>query len=146
MQQEMLSDKIARYIQDRASDKLQKFDKDIEKEQRDILDTILLAELDAKNQAKRKELESSFLPSRWLTGAAKRAKQISIVTHALKFTHTLAEGSSIYRLSGNDQTHLNDHYLSTSSLQSIETDIVGNAAALDVGSLLQLKHNGEKFS
>ncbi len=139
MKKNNLSDQIARYIQERASEKLQKFDKEIEKNRKAILDELQLAEFDAKNRSKREELEISFQPSEWLTNAAKRAKQISIVTHALKFTHTDAKGSSIYVSSVDTKDTLNSLYLSTASLQSIQTDVVGNAAALDVAALLQLE-------
>jgi CRISPR-associated protein Csy1 len=141
-----LSEQIAKYIQGRASDKLQKFDKETEKKRKTITGAMQLTEWDAENQTKRIELENNFIPSRWLTDASKRAKQISIVTHALKFTHTDAKGSSVYMsVSYSEESTLNNFYLSTAALQSIQTDVVGNAAALDVAGLLQLEQDGESL-
>ena len=70
----------------------------------------------------------------WLDGAAQRACQISMVTHAAKFTHSSAKGSNILAADlGQDR-----RYLDTASLPSPVLDAVGNAAALDVARLLQL--------
>ncbi len=146
MDQETLSSKVARYIQNRAVDKLQKFDKESEKKRNTITDSTQLALWESENQVERHAIESSYLPVNWLTDAATRAKQISIVTHALKFTHTDAKGSSIYATSPVAPDEMLDkHYLTTASLRIIETDAVGNAAALDVANLLQLQQNSESL-
>ncbi len=70
-----------------------------------------------------------------------------MVTHALKFIHTDAKGSSIYAAAMvNSSDEENSHYVSTASIpSSIKIDVVGNAAALDVASLLQLEQNGESL-
>ncbi|PSV15975.1 type I-F CRISPR-associated protein Csy1 [Photobacterium kishitanii] len=70
----------------------------------------------------------------WLTNAAVRAKQISLATHAVKFTHGSAKGSNILALASN----VDAPYLDSSAIVAPAVDAVGNAAALDVAKLLQL--------
>ena len=70
----------------------------------------------------------------WLTSAAVRAKQISLATHAVKFTHGSAKGSNILALASNTDAP----YLDSSAIVTPAVDAVGNAAALDVAKLLQL--------
>lgn len=92
---------------------------------------------------KRTELHAQFEPAVWLEDAARRVAQIQAVTHSLKPIHPEAKGSSLYRpppslkpmaLVG---THcLGDHF---------ESDVVGNAAALDVYKFLKLSHEGRSF-
>ncbi|MHA7845076.1 type I-F CRISPR-associated protein Csy1 [Serratia sp. D1N4] len=90
-------------------------------------------------QAQLQALDNQFAYIPWLTDAAKRAKQISLVTHALKFTHGDAKGSGV--LDAREST-VAKGYLSTLALNQLETDAIGNAAALDVAKLLQLTVNG----
>ena len=138
-----LSTEIASYIQARASTRLEKFDKEAEKLRKEVADQpVVLADLNAELSLKRVDEEAKFKPNVWLTDAAGRAKQISMVTHALKFTHTDAKGTSVYVQKQSGLSQLDKRYLSTSSLSEPFIDVVGNAAALDVANLLQLEVEG----
>jgi CRISPR-associated protein Csy1 len=70
-----------------------------------------------------------YQPRTWLTDAARRAGQISLVTHAAKFTHGDAKSSSIYCET------TDEGYLSTATLASVATMLsetplwMGKAAA-----------------
>jgi CRISPR-associated protein Csy1 len=135
-----LSDAIAEYIEQRKFTKLEPLQK--------VRDKILnknesLIEVERANADYREAastIESLFNPINWLTDAAKRAKQISLATHAAKFTHSDAKASSIL-VNGNDHDHLS--YLVTASLKNKAIDAVGNAAALDVAKLLKISVRGE---
>ena len=138
-----LSEKIVNYIQARARARLEKFDKDAESQRAKVADdSAALADLNAGLAKSRTEEEAKFEPKAWLTDAASRAKQISMVTHALKFTHTDAKGTSVYVQTQASNSLPGHHYLSTAVLSEPAVDVVGNAAALDVASLLQLEDNG----
>lgn len=132
-----LAEQIAGYIAGRAETRLDKFDKEAEKQRS--------AAQDSTPDVEREELSSRYIPVNWLTDAALRAKQIQMVTHALKFTHTDARGSSVYYPEGQTQASgmKNGELLSTASLTSPVIDAVGNAAALDVAALLQMEHEGK---
>ncbi|MES2205164.1 MAG: type I-F CRISPR-associated protein Csy1 [Pseudomonadota bacterium] len=143
MLNQKLKDKVRQYIQDRAEARLKKFDKEAEALREKVQhDSVELDKLNADLLQKRIEEERRFKPSVWLTDAAMRAKQISLVTHALKFTHTDAKGSSIYAQPEANRENSKQLYLCTSSLTHVLIDVVGNAAALDVASLLQLEEEG----
>jgi len=145
MEHSGLSAQIADYIASRAEARLDKFDKDAEKQRNTAQDAGLLAELEFTLETERKDIESKYLPVNWLADAAMRAKQIQMVTHALKFTHTDARGSSFYFPEGLSLAEgmKNGEVLSTASLTNPAIDAVGNAAALDVAALLQMKHEGK---
>ncbi len=70
-----------------------------------------------------------------------------MVTHALKFTHTDAKGTSIYANSHSfcRDSDLNAKYLSTASLNTFEVDYVCNARVLDVVNLLILKQENRSL-
>lgn len=132
-----MSELIVNYIQGRARARLEKLDKETEKLKKETAFD-LLAELDAKQAVKRAEDANKYHPSVWLSGAASRAKQISFVTHPLKFTNTDAKGSSGNVAKCNDITDIS--YITTSTLINPQIDVaVKDAKALDVASLLQLK-------
>ncbi len=71
----------------------------------------------------------------WLPNAAKRANQLSIVTHNGKLTHTgvKKESSVVVECSRN-----NDGYVRSGNVE-VDMDVIGNAAALDVFKFLNLK-------
>ncbi|HHH1607743.1 TPA: type I-F CRISPR-associated protein Csy1, partial [Yersinia enterocolitica] len=90
----------------------------------------------------RRALENRYEVRHWLSDAANRAGQINLVTHALKFTHSDAKGSSVFSMA----TAPHDFaYLATSTLHHPAIDAVGNAAALDVAKLLQTEYEGESL-
>lgn len=135
-----LSGKILDYINSRKEDRLEKFDKETEKGIK-----AAKAEEVAAYEQQRFELrvaeEARFKPSVWLTDAASRAKQLQLVTHALKFAHSDAKGTSIFA----DQYTGERDFIGTNSIPEPAIDIVGNAAALDVGKLLMLEEGGKRL-
>jgi CRISPR-associated protein Csy1 len=74
-----------------------------------------------------------FLLENWLPGAAKRANQLSMVSHPIKFSHPSAKTSSIIA----DGKRSADGFLRTGNA-SCKLDVFGNAAALDVFKFLSL--------
>lgn len=131
MSVEALTAFIAEYIAARRQTKLEAFDKEAAK--RDVADRSTLA-------GERRELELRYEPQTWLTDAARRAGQISLVTHAAKFTHGDSKSSSLY-----SETTQKEGYLSSAALDDVEPDAVGNAAALDVAKLLQTRVEGDSL-
>ena len=131
MSVEALTAFIAEYIAARRQTKLEAFDKEAAK--RDEVDRAALA-------SERRELELRYEPQTWLTDAARRAGQISLVTHAAKFTHGDSKSSSLY-----SETTQKEGYLSSAALDDVEPDAVGNAAALDVAKLLQTRVEGDSL-
>ncbi|VEB99763.1 CRISPR type I-F/YPEST-associated protein Csy1 [Cedecea lapagei] len=125
---------VVEYIAGRRQTKLDAFDKDAAK--RLAADSSLESEI----LQERRELELRYEPVNWLTDAAKRAGQISLVTHAAKFTHGDSKSSSIFT-----ETDAVEGYLSTSTLNNPVADAVGNAAALDIAKLLQTEVDGDSL-
>lgn len=133
-----MSELIVNYIQSRSRARLEKIDKETEKLKKEAaFDLLASADLSTELAIKRAAEETKFKPSIWLSDAAIRARQINFVSHSLKFTHTDAKGSSLYAENRNDETE--ENYVTTAALINPRIDVVGNAAALDVASLLQLK-------
>ncbi|MGO2353242.1 MAG: type I-F CRISPR-associated protein Csy1 [Marinomonas foliarum] len=136
-----LSDKIRDYIDSRKQDRLGKFDKDTQKGVK-AASAENVAAYEMERAALRVSEEDRFEPANWLSDAASRAKQLQLVTHALKFTHSDAKGTSLFaqRESSSELS-----FISTSTLESPKIDVVGNAAALDVGKLLLLEQDDGKL-
>lgn len=133
MTTEALTQFINDYIASRRQPKLDAFEKEAAKR--------LAQGEDASTVAReRQELDARYQPGNWLTDAARRAGQISLVTHAAKFTHGDSKSSSIYRETTDDED-----YLSTATLTQVSTDAVGNAAALDVAKFLQSEVEGDSL-
>lgn len=85
----------------------------------------------------RQQLIAEHQPVAWIADAARRVGQIQQVSHAVKFTHPSADGSSLSSGGNSAATSLE---LGTHSLGAEYTaDVVGNAAALDVYKFLRLK-------
>ena len=136
---------IASYIQGRATARLEKLDKESEKSRKKCAaDTVKFALLEDKIRDTRASEVSRYKPANWLSDAANRARQISFVSHPLKFTHTDAKGSSFYAVDGPNNGEKG--YLTTATLLNPQIDVVGNAAALDVASLLQLNVAGKSLA
>ncbi|MTH48177.1 type I-F CRISPR-associated protein Csy1 [Intestinirhabdus alba] len=133
MSTEALTRFIIGYIASRKQPKLDAFDKEAARRLARGEDPAVVAQ-------ERQDLEARYQPQSWLTEAARRAGQISLVTHAAKFTHGDSKSSSIYR-----ETPDEEGYLSTASLADITSDAVGNAAALDVAKLLQTNVDGDSL-
>lgn len=91
--------------------------------------------LDAEEQALLlQEAEDKFSMATWLPDAAKRATQLSMVSHPGKFSHPSAKTSSIIVKS----YRTNDGYLRSGNV-AYELDVFGNAAAMDVYKFLSLQ-------
>ncbi|HRD68419.1 MAG: type I-F CRISPR-associated protein Csy1 [Candidatus Competibacter sp.] len=91
----------------------------------------------------RRQLLAEHEPQAWIAGAARRVSWIQQVTHALKFTHPDAKGSSL-STSGNPQAGplvVGSHTLA----DALPADVVGNAAALDVYKFLRLDVDGKSL-
>lgn len=143
MEYEGLAAVIADYINERKRQKMEPIEKEAEKLVKESIDdsedSLKQLELDAQL----KTIEENFVFHRWLTDAANRAKQISLATHAIKFSHADAKGSSVLAL---DRQVAAANYLTTATLKIPSVDAVGNAAALDVAKLMQLEFNGDSLA
>lgn len=139
MTQQGLTDFIVEYIAGRRQTKLDALDKESAKRLA-AADESEHPQLQLALLEQRRELELRYETCAWLTDAASRAGQISLVTHAAKFTHGDSKSSSIFT-----QTAANEGYLSTATLAKPAADAVGNAAALDVAKLLQTEIAGDSL-
>jgi CRISPR-associated protein Csy1 len=138
-----LSQAIADYISNRLNSKQEKLDKEHEKNSKKLVnDPLALTQQQTFHAEQTQALRAEHHPRTWLSNAAKRAKQITVVTHALKFTHSDAKGNGCLITSEPQNTQ---PYLSTHQLNNITVDIVGNAAALDVAGLLLLEANNQSL-
>ena len=134
-----LAEAIANYIEQRKTAKLESLEK-MRQKVIDKGDEAAIAAANTEYRSAALSIEESFEPEIWLTNAAKRAKKISLATHAAKFTHSDAKATSRLVV---EHTVLDDAYLVTSSLKDKAIDAVCNAAILDVAKLLNLKVEGE---
>jgi len=127
---------LAEYVKKRLKPKLDDLDKSLVK----------AADPDKKAalEAKRDKLLKEYQPAAWLESAAKRARQLQYVTHVDKFTHPSAigkDGSVAF-----DARHgaWRDPLVGTWCLgEQVQSDAVGNAAALDVHGLLIVEYQGQ---
>ncbi|MCK0715244.1 type I-F CRISPR-associated protein Csy1 [Chromohalobacter sarecensis] len=113
---------IERFIQERFDTKAEK-----------------LAPDDPKYQA----LVEQFQRENWLQDAARRVRQLQVVTHSLKPIHPDAKGSNLYAPPESLDEHqgVGSHVLPS----DFDGDVVGNAAALDVYKFLKLEYEGKSL-
>lgn len=139
---QLLAEGVRTFISGRLTVKLEVFDKGAEKKLREASEEEQ-GELRLELRAARERLLEKYQTVTWLTDAAKRAGQISMVTHAPKYTHSDTRSMGIL-LQPKDigQADVSEPYLNTLSLADPAIDVVGNAAALDVAGLLKLKADG----
>ena len=137
-----LSVKIQDYIAKRCEDRLEKVEKEAAKQRSGLATSEEVAGFDAKHAEVLIAEKAKYLPRNWLSDAAKRAKQISLVSHAAKFTHSDVKGSSLLVEAVSSGSH---RCLSTSALNEIHMDVVGNAATLDVANMLLLEWEGKRI-
>lgn len=99
-----------------------------------------LKENDSDQTAKELELREKFRREVWIADAARRVSQLQVVTHPAKATHPDSKAASIYA----PPIELPNHPLVGSHIlgEDFPTDVVGNAAALDVFKFLKLEHGG----
>ena len=109
----------------------------------DFLDERLEGKLEKlpEDDPKRDALQQQFEYENWIEDAARRVRQIQLVTHSLKATHPDAKGSSLYAPPSSLGAR---NFVGTHSLgESFQGDVVGNAAALDVYKFLRLELDGK---
>ena len=100
-----------------------------------------LEKLKPEDDAQRQALLQDYSPASWIPDAAHRVGQIQQVTHALKYTHPDARGSSL-SVAGNPAA--GEAVIGTHTVaDTLSPDVVGNAAALDVYKFLRLSVGGE---
>ncbi len=80
------------------------------------------------------QANDKFSLANWLIDASNRAGQLSITTHPAKFVHPNAKTTSIIATCKQE----NDGLLRSGNI-SVDLDIFGNAAALDVEKFLRIK-------
>lgn len=131
---------IRKYVTIRLTTKLEAFEKEAEKSRKKTSPDDLPA-FEEKLLYKRIELQEKYEIRAWLTDAASRAGQISMVSHAPKYTHSDTKGMGI--LMAGEENSIGFPYLCSASLKNRAVDVVGNAAALDVASALLLKADGK---
>lgn len=136
-----MEEAVLDYIAKRCADRLEKVEKEAAKNRSTLVAAEDIASFDKEYAETLAAEKAKYLPANWLTDAAIRAKQISLVSHALKFTHSDAKGSSLLVEASDTDKH---QCLSTSALEDIHTDVVGNAAALDVANMLLLDWQGKR--
>lgn len=81
-----------------------------------------------------KEAEKKFSMEVWVVDAAKRAWQLSLVSHPSRFSHPSAKTTNIIA----SAREKSDGFLRTGNIESDLDVFVGNAAALDVYKFLSL--------
>ncbi|ETS30098.1 type I-F CRISPR-associated protein Csy1 [Photorhabdus temperata] len=143
MNENGLSRFIVDYIESCKQSKLAVFDKKAEKKLAKLttMEDITLVKEELAEQ--RKELEERYEVRNWLDDAANRAKKTSRATHAPKYSHSDAKGSSIFSVSSDVKE--NTEYLSTSALYKPAIDVVADAKYLDVAKLLQTEYRGDSL-
>jgi CRISPR-associated protein Csy1 len=100
-----------------------------------------LDKLKKDDEEKRQQLFLAHQPQNWIADAARRVGQIQQVSHALKYLHPDAKGSS---LDSPGNPAAGELLVGTHSLpERLEPDVVGNAAALDVYKFLRLEISGK---
>ena len=113
---------------------------------RSVIDSFIGARLNSKleklgedEHQKREQLQQEYGREAWLESAAKRVGQIRLVTHAVKYSHPDARGSSVHHA---PPAALPEALVSSAG-ELLADDVVGNAAALDVFKFLKLESGGQ---
>ena len=108
----------------------------------DRLQTKLDKVKDGEDEVRQRLLEE-YDTQTWIADAAHRVGQIQQVTHAIKFSHPEARGSSFISVGNTDADPLE---IGTHTLAAkLSPDVVGNAAALDVYKFLRLAVDGRSL-
>ena len=136
-----LTQALADYIEQRKQAELEPFQKALNKVLEKSENEIEIASAKAKYAEKSEPIENKFKLINWISDAAKRAKQLSLATHAPKYSHSDSKASSVFIT--NFDTNLN--YVNTASLAVISKDFAGNSATFDVASFLKVSVNGESL-
>jgi len=86
-----------------------------------------------KKEELEQEANEKFSLANWLPDAARRAGQLSMVSHPAKFSHPNAKTTALIA-----DADFNEDGLLRSGNVKVELDVLGNAAALDVHKFLSL--------
>jgi CRISPR-associated protein Csy1 len=89
---------------------------------------------DEEQRAVEQQVTEDFALEAWLPNAAKRAKQLFLVSHPSKFSHPSAKTSAIIATCARNS----DGFVRTGNVVASTLDVFGNAAALDVYKFLSL--------
>ena len=98
-----------------------------------LKDRIKKAKNDVEIAVLNQQAADKFSLTQWIPDAAKRVKQLSMVSHPSKFSHPSAKTSSII---ANVRNHV-DGYLRSGNV-SYQLDVFGNAAVMDVYKFLSI--------
>lgn len=98
-----------------------------------LKDRLKKAKDDQEVQSLQNEANEKFQLSTWVMDAAKRANQLSMVSHIGKFTHPSAKNSEV--IANSNAEH--DGYLRSGNVH-YALDVLGNAAAMDVYKFLSI--------
>lgn len=93
-----------------------------------------LEALKADEGAKRESLLEKYQPETWLEDASLRISQLRLATHTPKQHHPDSKASAMF-YNSTEKTHT---FVGSQGIQ-LESDVVGNAAVLDVFKLLRFK-------
>ncbi|HEK2898764.1 type I-F CRISPR-associated protein Csy1 [Proteus terrae] len=137
-----LSAAIAEYIEQRKQEKLEPLQKKLNRTLEKSSDPVEIAQAKTEYCDNAAPIESEFEFKNWLSSKAKLAKQITIATHAPKYLNGDAKASGIYL----DKFEiLNSRYLVTQHIPNKSIDFIGNAAVLNVATLLKIEVKGESL-
>lgn len=107
----------------------------------ELIRTLIAGNGEARIKKAGKNIElatrAAFLcnPVNWLDDAARRASQLTVITHAAKYIHGDSKTTSVWDV---QRTPAPYHMVSTLLLESPEIDFVGNGAAMDIAKMLML--------
>ena len=116
--------------------------KDIQEAFQSFLEERLQPKLDKLKEGedeKRQKLLDEHEPRNWIGNAARRVTQIRRVTHAIKYSHPYAKGSSLFSR-GNPAA--GELLVGTHSLAELTIDVVCDAKYLPIYKFLCLEVNG----
>lgn len=138
-----LTEALESFIEQRQELKLSTLEKEFNKAFSLLSDDIEMIELQASYDANVNKWKERFNVNNWISGAARRAKQISFITHTPKFTHSkINKDTSAFLI---EQYQVIPNYLTTSSIFNKRYDVVGSASALDVAAFLQIEFEGDSL-
>ncbi|WP_161625362.1 type I-F CRISPR-associated protein Csy1 [Maridesulfovibrio hydrothermalis] len=141
---------IRDFVEGRAEEKYEPVTKTIAKLEEKLADPAVLSgereEIEGKiekEEAKLTGLRDKYEIENWLLDAAKRAQHIQRVTHTPKHMNSKAKGATGF-FCNLEEKSIPSTLVSSFSLGSKNTltDVIGNAAVLDVNKLLQIECNG----
>ncbi|ODQ01744.1 type I-F CRISPR-associated protein Csy1 [Salinivibrio sp. SS2] len=137
-----LYDALLEYIEQNKQVKLEPVQKALDKALKAAASQEQVAIANADYAEKAAPIEAKYEPIRWITDAARRAKQISLATHCPKFTHGDAKATSmlVTEVDKSESRHLTSYSLTDKAI-----DAVGNAAAMDVARFLKVNVEGDSL-